>query len=455
VERNMHSPDSTPSSTPADPDIDALYEAFLPTLATARRSYIRKRLAGFLVLPILLGLGVAWAQADETAGADQAQVATETELPEPEPTPVPQQPEEAADSNEVETPTEDASEIVEVDLGIAGSALVEITGDGMSLVEFDLADGWEAEIVKLGGGDSIAVVLSNGDTTLLAKIDRELTVEIEDITPPPEPEIQTRKEITVGDVGRVVVERDGDTLVMAVLWQHDWYEAVVVTPKGLRVYAYFTNDGVKHHVEAWIEGTEISHGVWETKPELEKEAEPKKKKETGGEQETEEKRDKADNEEPEIQTRKEIFVGEVGKVVVEREESTLWLGVLWSHDFYDAVVVSSTGAEVHAYFTNDGFEHHVRAWIKGPKIKHETWVVEPEIVAYDGTVTCGFGNVGVLVEGNVARVMSVQAVEGVEATIVTEVGEVVRVRFATEDAVWIMDAWGNGESVVSECGQDD
>ena len=79
--------------------------------------------------------------------------------------------------------------------------------------------------------------------------------------------------------------------------------------------------------------------------------------------------------------------------------------------------------------------------------------VEPEIEPYDGTVNCGFGNVGVLVEGNIARIMSVQEVEGVEWVIKKEVGEVVKVKFFTEDGDWIMEAWGNGETVVAECGQ--
>jgi hypothetical protein len=158
-------------------------------------------------------------------------------------------------------------------------------------------------------------------------------------------------------------------------------------------------------------------------------------------------------EEPEIQTRKEISVGDAGRVVVEREGDKLWLAILSTHEYFDGVIVSSTGTKVHAYFTNDGFEHNVRAWIKGAKIKHETWIVEPKIASYDGTVSCGFGNVGVLVEGNIARVKSVQEVEGIEAVIKIEVGEWVRVKFFVEDEVWVLDAFGNGEEVLRECGQ--
>ncbi len=458
MERNEHSP--AEHNTPgADPEMDAQYDAFLPTLTAARRSYTRKRLAGFLVLPLLIGIGVAWAQQDGSAGAEL--VATEPEAPEPEPTVTPMPTEQPVAVEPTVTPQEELVEPVELvtmDLGLAGSASVEVDGEALTIVEFNLNEGWEAQVVELGGSSSVAIVLTNGEVKLLARLNADLETEIDDISPPPEPEVETRKEIVVagqgniGEVGKVVVEREGDKLFMAVLWSHEWYDAKIVTEAGPRVYAYFTNDGVKHHVEAWIEGAEIVHGVWVTEPEDKKNAEGKDedKNKTGDDEKK--KSDKTD-EEPEVQTRKEIHVGEVGKVVVERDGEKLYLGVVWNHEWYDPVVVSPKGAKVHAYFTNDGVEHHVRAWIKGTKIKHETWVVEPEVAAYDGTVSCGFGTVGVLVEGNVARVMSVQEVEGVEAKILTEVGEVVRVRFTTEDAVWVLEAWGNGEEVLSECGQ--
>ena len=318
------------------------------------------------------------------------------------------------------------------------------------MLSLDLNDGWHGEVLELGTAATVEIILEHNAVRLVATIglddDGEPTVDVVDADPAPD--VVTRKEIDVGDVGRVVVEREGDELWLGVLWSHDWWAAKVTSEHGDTVKASFSNDGTTHFVEAWIEESEINHRIWDEKepvpeptPKPESD-EPKKDKEKEPEEEPE----------PEIQTRKEIEVGDVGRVVVERDGDKLWLGVLWSHQWWDDVVVTEHGAEVHAYFTNDGFEHHVRAWIKGAKIKHEKWVVEPEIQAYDGSVGCELGAVGVLVEGNVARVMSVQEVEGVEATILIEVGEVVRVRFETEEGTWILDAWGNGSEVLHECG---
>ena len=433
---------------PIDDDVDAVYDAFLPHLMAARRSYVRKRLGVVLLLPIVLIAGVAFAATDEAP----AQVATETDFDEPEARVVdePVEDEEKPvkgnddDGDEFELVIADEKEpepekIWEtVELGFVGSAKVAVTDGEVELGELSLAPGWEGHALKLGSGEHLLIHLTNGEVKLLATVGSDFEAELNDVTPEPEPEVQTRKEIAVGDVGTVVVERDGEKLFMAVTWSHEWWKATVVTPEGARVYATFENDGITKHVEAWIDGDEIAHGVWVTEPE----PEPKDEKKE------EEKKD----EEPEVQTRKEIHVGDVGKVVVERDGEKLWLGVLWTHDYYDAVVVVEHGTKVHAYFTNDGVEHHVRAWIKGAKIKHEKWVVEPEVEPYDGTVNCGFGNVGVLVEGNIARIMSVQEVEGVEWVIKKEVGEVVKVKFYTEDGDWLMEAWGNGETVVAECG---
>ena len=435
---------------PIDDDVDAVYDAFLPHLMSARRSYVRRRLGVVLLLPIFLIAGVAWATTDEAP----AQVATETELDEPlervieEPLDEEEPPVKGNDEDDAEIELVVAEEAEpekvweNVELGFVGSAAVASVDGQLVLGELSLAPGWEGHALKLGSGDQLLIHLTNGEVKLLATIGDDFESELNDVTPEPEPEVETRKEIAVGDVGTVVVERDGDTLFMAVTWSHEWWKSTVVTPEGARVYATFENHGVTKHVEAWIDGDKIVHGVWVTEPE----PEPKDDK-----KEDDKKKDDKE-EEPEVQTRKEIHVGEVGKVVVERDGEKLWLGVLWSHDYYDAVVVVEHGKEVHAYFTNDGVEHHVRAWIKGAKIKHEKWVVEPESEPYDGTVNCGFGNVGVLVEGNIARIMSVQEVEGVEWVIKKEVGEVVKVKFYTEDGDWIMEAWGNGETVVAECG---
>lgn len=440
---------------PIDDDVDAVYDAFLPHLMSARRSYVRRRLGVVLLLPIILIAGVAWASTDEAP----AQVATETELEEPfervvdEPVDEDDPPVKGNDDGaEIELVAAEETEPEKVwetiELGFVGSATVAVVDGELVLGELSLAPGWEGHALKLGSGDHLLIHLTNGEVKLLATIGSDFESELNNVTPEPEPEIETRKEIAVGDVGTVVVERDGDSLFLAVTWNHEWWKATIVKAEGPRVYATFENDGFTKHVEAWIDGDEIVHGIWVTEPEVEDD-----KKEAEKDSEKDDKKDDGKEEEPEVQTRKEIHVGEVGKVVVERDGEKLWLGVLWSHDYYDAVVVVEHGKEVHAYFTNDGVEHHVRAWIKGAKIKHEKWVVEPEIQPYDGTVGCGLGNVGILVEGNIARIMSVQEVEGVEWVIEKEVGEVVKVRFFAEGEEWLMEAWGNGEAVVAECGQ--
>lgn len=452
LDTNQH---PTIAPDPIDDDVDAVYDAFLPHLMSARRSYVRRRLGVVLLLPIILIAGVAWASTDEAP----AQVATETEVEEPlerivdEPVgddePVKGNDEDEADIELVAVEEPEPEKVWEtVELGFVGTASVTVVDGEVVLGELSLAPGWEGHALELGSGDHLLIHLTNGEVKLLATVGSDFESELNDVTPEPEPEpeVETRKEIAVGDVGTVVVERDGDTLFLAVTWSHEWWQATVVTAEGSRVYATFDNDGITKHVEAWIDGDEIVHGVWATQVEDDK-------KQDDTDEKKDDKKDEKKDEEPEVQTRKEIHVGEVGKVVVERDGEKLWLGVLWSHDYYDAVVVVEHGKEVHAYFTNDGVEHHVRAWIKGAYIKHEKWVVEPEVEPYDGTVNCGFGNVGVLVEGNIARIMSVQEVEGVEWVIKKEVGEVVKVKFYTEDGDWILEAWGNGETVVAECGQ--
>ena len=76
LDTNQH---PTIAPDPIDDDVDAVYDAFLPHLMSARRSYVRRRLGVVLLLPIILIAGVAWASTDEAP----AQVATETELEEP------------------------------------------------------------------------------------------------------------------------------------------------------------------------------------------------------------------------------------------------------------------------------------------------------------------------------------------------------------------------------------
>jgi hypothetical protein len=85
------------------------------------------------------------------------------------------------------------------------------------------------------------------------------------------PSLQTEKEISVYDKGAVLVERVGesDVLTLSVLWSHDWWEPAVSTAEGTKVHAYFTNDGVNKHVEAWTEGPYIKHKTWYEEPPVE------------------------------------------------------------------------------------------------------------------------------------------------------------------------------------------
>ncbi len=460
-----------PHHDPLHDDVDAVYDAFLPHLISARRSYVRRRLGVVLLLPIVAIAGVAYASTEEAP----AQVATEVveepvervadEPVDPEPEAAPargsdtDEPEELA-LVETEDEPEAEPDWTVVELGEVGTAQVAKVDGELVLGELDLAEGWEGALLAFGSADTLLVELTDGEAKLVATVDGDLAVELLDFTPESEPEVQTRKEIAVGDVGTVVVEREADTLFMDVTWSHEWWTPTVVTAEGARVYATFENDGVVKHVEAWIDDLVITHGVWVTEPEPEKGDEHDKTGEdktgedkTGDDKKTDEKDEKGKETDEEVQTRKEIHVGDVGKVVVERDGEKLWLGVLWSHEYYDAVVVTEHGTLVQAYFTNDGVEHHVKAWIEGAKIKTKKWVVEPQVEPYDGTVSCGLGNVGVLVEGNIARIMSVQEVEGVEWEIKKEVGEYVKVKFYAEGEQWLLEAWGNGESVVAECTQ--
>lgn len=433
---------------PIGDDVDAVYEAFLPHLTAARRSYVRRRLGVVLLLPIVLIAGVAWASTDEAP----AQVATETDLDEgPErvaDVPVDEEKPVKGNDDDVElvaaekVEPESATVWETVALGFVGSAQVALLDGQVELGELSLAPGWEGHALKLGSGEHLLIHLTNGEVKLLATVGTDLEAELNDVTPEPEPDHESRKEIAVGDVATVVVEREADRLSLVVTWSHEWWKATVVTEDGARVYATFENDGFTKHVEAWIEGDEIVHGVWLTEPE------PTDDKEDDKDDKKDDKDDKSD-----VQTSKKIYVGDVGKVYVDREGDTLWLSVGWTHEAYQAVVVADHGTEVSAYFYKDGVEHHVRAWIKGKKIKYETWVVQPEGGSYDGSVTCGFGSVGVTVVGGVATITSVQDVEGVEWVVDKESGEVVKVRFFVEDQVWLLEAWGDGEAVVSECGR--
>jgi hypothetical protein len=76
-----------------------------------------------------------------------------------------------------------------------------------------------------------------------------------------------------------------------------------------------------------------------------------------------------------------MSVYDKGQVFLQRvsDNNVLSLTMTWHHDWWAPVVVTAEGAEVHAYFTNDGVEKHIVAWTEGAFIKHEIWIAEPAI----------------------------------------------------------------------------
>ncbi|MFV2039869.1 MAG: hypothetical protein ACC660_06460, partial [Acidimicrobiales bacterium] len=218
-------------------NIDELYEAFKPRLIAARRSYIRKRLAVAATLPLFLGGAVAWALPQDNeqnsqlaAQGGEPLVDTPAEEPEPEAVDVDTTAARSEEPAAEEAVPEPSS--IWMELGFAGSVYLADTDAGLEVTELDLNPGWTAEQLQMGNKSTVVLVLANGDVRLVASIevggDGEPSLKIEDVSPEPEPEVQTRKEIAVGDVGTVVLERDGDQLWLGVSWNHSWWEPVVV-----------------------------------------------------------------------------------------------------------------------------------------------------------------------------------------------------------------------------------
>lgn len=391
--------------TGPDPEVDAIYEAMTPRLRAARRSHVRARFGAALAIPLALGAGLAYGAGRSDTATAQLAAGRTAEIPadlgEPAPTAAP---EPTAEPAPFEGPKDHADESAEpessdttlewqwVELSPVGKIQVAVTDAGVVLGEAHLEPGWSVEVVT--ADETVAVLVLTGDEgSVLVTIAHDgtghLHVDLDEIAIEPGP-------------------------------------APTPTPKS-------------------EEKDEQAEPTPKPTPEEAADPTPKPTPEPTPKEEPKDER--------EMQTRKEIDVSDVGRVVVEREGEKLWLGVTWHHQWWTAVVVVEYGPEVHAYFTNDGFEYHVRAWASPHRIKHETWVVEPETAAYDGWVSCGFGAVGVLVEGNIARVMSVEEHEGSDWVIVTEVGEVVKVKFVTAEQTWILEAWGDGRQVVSSCRQ--
>lgn len=521
-------------------DPELILAALEPRLVAAKRSYLRRRLAVLMVVPLLVG-GAAWATAQPEPGVSQVAGTVDDETGDDEPT---------SDATDVDVGVDDDAEIgtggaedeagAEADeadrtsviaLGMFGSATIGEVDGVLTLLATDVDPAWDVQVV--GSDESnLVLLLGNGEVLVLATITVDgdgFAVTFQDLTPPggdtddepgdddkddhPAPTFETRKEIAVFSAGQVVVERVGDsaTLELAIVWTADGYAGTVDTYRGELVQAHFDTDGYRKFVKAWVDGAKIVYDTWyvelepaqpeyQTRKEIAvfgaggvvverigetnrlvlvvgwtgegydavvdiAEGEVVKAHFVGAEFhkyveawtdgpkiEYETWYIEVEAEEPGFQTRKEIDVYDVGSVVVERvgESSTLGLAVSWTHEWYDAVIVSSSGELVHAYFTNDGYEKHVKAWTDGPEIVHETWIVEPELESYSGTVDCSFGSFEVLVEGNIARITSITAVEGVTATILKEVGEYVKVEYRTDTETWHGKAWGNGSEIVSE-----
>ena len=64
---------------------------------------------------------------------------------------------------------------------------------------------------------------------------------------------------------------------------------------------------------------------------------------------------------PVVETRKEIRVFEVGKVIVEREGSKLWLGIKWSAEGSTPHVLVENRTKVKAKFAGDQYIKYVEA----------------------------------------------------------------------------------------------
>ena len=464
-----------------------ILEAMQPRLAAAKWSYLRRSFAAIMAVPLLLGVGVAWASS--TPEADVSQVAGGFETNDAGDDHANSDAEDDGDKPDetkgsgAETEAEEDVDTEIVALGIFGAAEVT-TERPAALVSMDLAEGWEAELV---GEDSrsIVLLLSNKDTAVLATIAQGIDgfavsfVEVPgsddkhagdedaagkddasessdaptdlakteptpkpDPTPKPkptekpEPEFETRKEIGVFSAGSVVVERTGDSknLELAVTWTGEGYESEIVTASGELVHARFVGAEYIKEVKAWTEGASIHFDTWYT------ELEPAQ---------------------DDVVTRKEIDVFDVGAVVIEREdaESPLWLGVTWTADGYEAVVVTQTGTTVEAYFVGELYEKHVQAWADGNQISYETWYIElageSEAEApYTDTIVCEFGAIVVSVANGTATVESVTANEGVGYEILVEVGEYVKVLYETDSEVWIIKAWGSEGEVVYDAYQE-
>jgi hypothetical protein len=431
----MATSDNTPPSEEAERNA-GIFEALGPRMASAKRSYMRKRVTWLFAMPLVLGAGAAWAA---TASPERTtQVAS-----------APQVIEIPADAAFVDEPDSDTgtdllakggatvdtpSSWQSVDLGTFGSVEVTKHHEAVVLGETELPAGWAVEVWS-SDGDEITLILTNDDETLLVTIhhaDEGFVATVDEVlkpapTPEPTPEptkkpapvVETRKEINVFDVGKVVVEREGSKLWLGIKWSAEGYTPHVLVENGTKVKAKFAGDQYIKYVEAWIEGSKIKSEVW------------------------------YDVVQPEFQTQKELSVYDKGHVFVQRagDSNVLSLTVTWHHDWWAPVVVTAEGAEVHAYFTNDGVEKHIVAWTEGALIKHEIWVVEPASPPYDGLVVCEFGTVSVLVEGNVAQVTDVAPADGVTYEIIQNNAEIVKVRYTTATEVWLIKAWGNGTEV--------
>jgi hypothetical protein len=438
-----HMPD-TPAGDPAAARVEEIYDALGGRLTAAKRSYLRLRVAWLFALPLLLGVSAAFAASGSSPQTSQVAGRTEIGTPPPDAPFVDLAPKPIEGRSTLAAAGDKLAKVTDwqrVELGSFGAVEIGHYGEALMLGEKDLADGWTVKVFRNTAEELILAVSGGGENfaVYVRPVSSGYTVEIEALiapTPTPEPtkeptptptkkpapEVETRKVISVFDIGKVVVERDGDQLWLGIKSAVDGFTATVLKEHGTKVEAIFVSDTWEKHVKAWIDGPYIRYDTWYVEVA------------------------------PAFQTRKEISVYGHGTVVVERigDSANLVLDVTWAEAGFTPTVITETGPVVEAVLVSDAWEKHVRAWTDGPSIGYELWAVEVAPAPYDGVVDCDFGSMTVHVEGAVASITSVTPADGVTATITKASGEFVSVQYDNGVEVWLVKAWGNGTEVVSE-----
>ncbi len=432
----------TPAGDRTAARVDDIYNALSGRLKAAKRSYVRLRAGWLFALPLLLGVSAAFAASGSSPQTSQVAGRPELGTPPPDAPFVDLERRPIEGHSTLAAAGDKLAKVTDwqrVELGSFGAVEIGHYGETLMLGEKDLADGWTVKVFRntteelilavSGGGENFAVYVHPTESGYAVEIEALVAP-----TPTPEPtkeptptmkpapEIETRKVISVFDIGKVVVERDGDLLWLGIKSAADGFTATVLKEHGTKVEAIFVSDAWEKHVKAWIDGPSIKYDTWYVEVA------------------------------PAFQTRKEISVYGHGTVVVERigESAKLVLAVTWADNGFSPTVITETGPVVEAVLVSDAWEKHVRAWTDGPSIRYELWAVEVAPAPYDGVVDCDFGTMTVHVDGAVASITSVTPADGVTATITKASGEFVSVQYDDGVEVWLVKAWGNGTAVVSE-----